>query len=442
MSPPVQSVPSDPVLPARADVVIVGGGISGIAAARELALRGSRVALVEKGVIAGEQSSRNWGWCRRQNRDERELPFAMLALRLWEGLAEEAGADLGFRRTGLVYASDKEADIAAWERWVAMAGSYGMDSRMISGAEAAALMPGNARRWIGGVHSPTDGRAEPALAVPVLAQAARRAGASLHQTCAVREIDIAGGRVAGVITEAGRIACDTVLVAGGAWTGMLLRHHGIRFLQASIQSTSFATVPGEEVTAGGVAMPDVTLRRRLDGGYTVGLAGFGTLHLTPRGALQARPFFPTWRSRRAKLRYRFGASFFTGPDSLQRWGADGPSPFERIRVLDPRPDMALVRRGQREIAAAYPALAGIGVARAWGGMVDCTPDGIPVIGPVEGVSGLHVCAGHTGHGFGTGPATGRLAAELIRGDAPSVDPAPFRHARMVDGSDLGGMELF
>ncbi len=442
MSPPVKSVPSDPALPPRADVVVIGGGISGVSAAWNLARHGASVALVEKGVIAGEQSSRNWGWCRRQNRDERELPLAILASQIWDTLAEETGADLGFRRTGLVYATDKETELAAWECWLGMARGYGMDSRMVTGAEVADLLPGNARTWKGGVHSPTDGRAEPALATPILAEAARKAGATIHQNCAAREIDFAAGRATGVVTEAGRIACDAVLVAGGAWAGMLLRHHGVKFLQASIQSTSFATGPGPEVTSGGVSMPDVTLRRRMDGGFTVGLSGFGTLHLSPRGALQARPFFPTWRTRRAKLRYRLGRSFFNGPDSLQRWGAESPSPFERVRVMDPVADPALVRRGVSELAAAYPALAGLGVARAWGGMVDCTPDGIPVIGPVENVPGLFVCAGHTGHGFGTGPAAGRLAAELIQGDKPSVDPRPFRHSRMTDGTDLGGMDLF
>ncbi|HEX9858380.1 MAG TPA: FAD-binding oxidoreductase [Paracoccaceae bacterium] len=441
MSPPVRPVVNDVVLPRQAEVVVIGGGISGVAGAWELARRGTRVALVEKGVIGAEQSSRNWGWCRQQNRDERELPLAMLALRMWETLAEEAGGDLGFRRSGLIYTSDSDDDLAAWEAWGVMARGYGVDTRMLGGAEAAALLPGHARRWKGGVHSPTDGRAEPGLAAPVLAEAARRAGATLHQGCAAREIEFTAGRVSGVLTEAGRIGCDTVLVAGGAWAGMLLRHHGVPFLQASIQSTSFSTEAGPEVLSAGHSTPDLTLRRRVDGGYTVGLSGFGTLHLAPRGILQTRPFWPTFLKRRAKLSFCFGKSFFLGPDSLQRWSADGPSPFERIRVLDPAPDAQLLRRGLEGMAEAYPALAGLRIAHAWGGMVDCTPDAIPVIGPVLSRPGLHISAGHTGHGFGIGPAAGRLAAELIRGETPSVDPRPFRYERMIDGTDLGSMGM-
>lgn len=436
MTHPPPAIASDP-LPRDAEVVVVGGGISGIAAAGELARRGTRVAVVEKGRIGAEQSSRNWGWCRQQNRDARELPLAILALQMWGAMPPEAG----FRRRGLIYASDSEADIARWEAWGRMARARGVDTRMLSGSEVAALLPAAAHRWRGGVHSPTDGRAEPGRAMAVLALAARRAGATLHQDCAVREIEFSAGRVSGVLTEAGRIGCAAVLVAGGAWAGMLLRHHGVAFLQASIQATSFATLPLPEVVAGGLSMQDVTLGRREDGGYTVGLSGFGRLHLAGRGLLQVRPFWRTFLERRGNLSYGLGRLSLHGPDSLQRWTADRRSPFERIRVLGPEAEPRLVARGVARMAAAFPALAGARVARAWGGLMDFTPDALPVIGPVAHLPGLHICAGHSGHGFGVGPAAGRLAAELIRGDAPCVDPAPFRHARMVDGTDLGAMGM-
>jgi glycine/D-amino acid oxidase-like deaminating enzyme len=103
MSPPVEIVPSDALLPPTADVVIIGGGIIGASAAYALARKGYSVALLEKGMIAGEQSSRNWGWCRQQNRDPREIPLIKRSLEMWGTLDREVGADLGFRRTGLVY---------------------------------------------------------------------------------------------------------------------------------------------------------------------------------------------------------------------------------------------------------------------------------------------------------------------------------------------------
>jgi glycine/D-amino acid oxidase-like deaminating enzyme len=437
MSPPIGAVVSQARIPSSADIVVVGAGMAGIAAAWNLARRGASVAVIEKGVVSGEQSSRNWGWCRQQNRDPRELPLAQLALRIWSGLDKETGEETGFRRTGLVYASNSVADIATWEKWGRIARGCGVDTRMLTGADVARLLPGNSRTWLGGVYSPTDGRAEPELAVPALARAAQKAGATIVQNCAVRAFETSAGRISGVVTEQGAIRCQAVLVAAGAWSGMLLRRHGVKFLQAAVKSTSFYTEPAQAVIEGGVSMQDVTLRRRLDGGYTVGLSGQGQLQITPWGLMQAKAFWPTFQVRRKGLTYAVGRQFFDGPESFSRWRADGVSPFERIRVLDPEPDLHLVARGLKKLQEIYPALKGVRAAQSWGGMVDSTPDAIPVIAPVQSRPGLYIASGFSGHGFGIGPAAGQLAAELIRGDRPCVDPQAYRYERMIDGADLG-----
>ncbi len=441
MSPPVHPVAGDPALPHAVDVVVVGAGMAGVAAAYELARKGHRVAVIEKGTVSGEQSSRNWGWCRQQNRDVRELPLAMWGLRRWGELAAETGRDLGFRRTGLVYATDRPGDLADWERWGGAARPFQMQSRMLSGAEAEALTPGSRGGWIGGVHSPTDGRAEPSLAVPALAEAARALGATVHQGCAVRGFHVEAGRLRGVVTERGLVRADAVLLAGGTWTGLMMRRHGHRFVQASVRSTSFATVPAPAVTEGGVALPGVTLRRRLDGGYTVGMSGRGLMEVSLQGLRYAKPFWQTFLKRRAGLAVTVGRSLFDGPEGLARWSMDAETPFERVRTLDPPPERRLIEAGLASLGAAYPALTGIAVARSWGGQVDVTPDAIPVISAVDPLPGLFVSAGFSGHGFGIGPAAGRLAADLVAGDAPIVDPHPFRYGRMTDGTDLGAPGL-
>src|SRR5487761_2708025 len=103
MGPRVDPVQSDATLPARTTVVVGGGGIIGASTAFFLARRGVPVVLCEKGRIAGEQSSRNWGWCRKMGRDPREIPLAIEALRLWEERNALTGSETGFRRCGIAY---------------------------------------------------------------------------------------------------------------------------------------------------------------------------------------------------------------------------------------------------------------------------------------------------------------------------------------------------
>src|SRR5580765_617346 len=108
MPAPLTKIETSPDLPQSADAVIIGGGIIGVFTAYYLAQRGMKVAVVEKGLIGAEQSSRNWGWCRQQNRDARELPLVTKSLDLWERFAAESGEDTGFKRCGLLYLSDNE----------------------------------------------------------------------------------------------------------------------------------------------------------------------------------------------------------------------------------------------------------------------------------------------------------------------------------------------
>jgi glycine/D-amino acid oxidase-like deaminating enzyme len=435
MSPIVKRIQNDQELPAQADVVVIGGGIVGATAAFFLAERGLSVALVEKGHAGCEQSSRNFGWCRRQMRDERELPLSGIALQAWDEFAAKIGDDVGFRRCGLLYATDNPKQLAEWEAWRETARQFNVNTKMLSAREAAAAIPAKGRQWLGGVHSINDGKAEPATAAPTIANGARKFGATIHQECAARGLDMVNGAVAGVITEKGTIRTQAVLCAGGAWTSMFCHQYGVLFPQASVRQTALRTRPTTDLGEA-IYTPECALTRRLDGSYTLAISGRATLDITPQGLRYARSFMPMFMKRLKAVQIGINGSFFRGPEAFASWNSDTTSPFERMRVLDPAPSRRTIAAILKGVTNQFPALTGIEVADSWGGYVDCTPDAVPVISQADGVKGLYLAAGGSGHGFGLGPGIGRLAADLVANDTPCVDPTPFRLSRFFDGSRI------
>ena len=433
---PLNRVADDSTLPATADVVVIGGGIVGVTAAFDLARHGVKVALLEKGLIGAEQSSRNWGWVRQQGRDRRELPLIVESLAIWEGLQNEAGIELGFRRSGLLSLTRDAGELARWQRWAVNGRAAGITVNELSAHDAEAALPSRARPWLGGLHTPTDAQAEPALATPAIAEAARRAGATLHQQTAVRGLEVSGGAVSGVITEKGRIATRSVLVAAGAWSSLLLRRHGIRLPQLNVRSTVVRTSEAPPVVAGTFCSTDFCLRRRDDRGYSLTLRGDETFDISLDGLRYLRDFLPLLKRNHADIKIRFGASFFASLGNDRAQPLDRVSAFETLRVADPAPDRAVVRKALARFRRGRPELAAVGSAESWAGRIDLTPDLIPVISKVSSLAGLTVATGFSGHGFGIGPGAGRLASDLVRDETPIVDPTPFRLSRFDDGSTL------
>ena len=226
--------------------------------------------LCEKGHIGGEQSSRNWGWVRQMGRDPRELPLAIEALRLWGGMNEAVQGETGFRRCGIIFLCRTQDDLAKRAAWLEAAQPYQLDTRLLTRAEAAEKLPGLTGEWAGALYTASDGRGEPQMAAPAIAEAARRLGAGVFTQCAVRGVETQGGRVAGVVTEKGRIACDSVVLAGGAWSRLFCGNLGVRLPQLKVLSSVMRTEPlagGPETSASGVGFG---FRKRLDGGYNVG----------------------------------------------------------------------------------------------------------------------------------------------------------------------------
>ncbi len=436
MAPRVEPVVADSQVPARVDVVVIGGGIIGASTAFFLAQKGISVAMCEKGHIAGEQSSRNWGFCRQQGRDPRELPLIGESLRIWRTIDRTIEGDTGFRQAGIVYLAEDEKAAAAHEKWLDYARPYQLDTRRIAGPELAALLPGAARQWPSALHTASDGRAEPQKAAPAIAVAVRRLGGTVLTDCAVRGLDTAAGRIAGVVTEKGRIACGSVVLAGGAWSRLFCRNLGITLPQLKVRGSVMRTSAVANAPEASLWAPGLGLRKRLDGGYSVAHGSLTDVDIGPDNFRLLKAFWPALRGAHTGLRLRFGKRFLEEMAEPARWPLDRESPFERVRVLDPAPSADLLDVAAAQLRADFPAFKDARIEERWAGYIDVTPDAVPVISPVEQLSGFFIATGFSGHGFGIGPGAGRLMADLVSGAPPIVDPAPYRFARFSDGSKV------
>ncbi|MEM6481107.1 MAG: FAD-binding oxidoreductase [Pseudomonadota bacterium] len=426
MTAPLVTISTSELLPKRADVVVVGGGIVGTSTAYWLARAGQSVTLLEKGHIGAEQSSRNWGWCRQQNRDARELPLATRSLALWEDAMRDCGTGLGFRRCGLLYLSNTQSEIDSWAAWKPIADAHGVETHMLTPHEATDRGAATGRHWRGGVWSPTDGVADPSAAAPILACGVMKHGGTVLQNCAARGLETQAGRVSAVITEKGHIATSQVIVAGGAWAGLFLHQLGISFPQASVRSSILSVAPGAQGLPHALHTKDVSLTRRSDGGYTLAISGLARLDPTQGMIRHAKYFLPMFAKRWQSLSPGGPQAWRAGFDGARLWSLDKKTPMEEIRILSPKADNSVIKKTLARGRALLPELAKVEVQATWAGYIDSTPDGVPVIDADVGLPGLAIAAGLSGHGFGIGPGVGHLMADLVLGRKPITESVQYR----------------
>lgn len=434
MPAPLFPVESSPNLPTHADVVVIGGGIIGAFAAYYMAKRGMKVALVEKGRVGAEQSSRNWGWCRQQNRDARELPMATKSLDLWEQFGAETGEVTGFQRCGLLYLSNSEKELEGWARWGEFARTVNVKTHMLTADEAAQRGRATGKAWKGGVFAPTDGTADPSRAAPAVARALMRLGGTVHQGCAARGVETEGGRLSAVVTEKGTIRTKVAVLAGGAWASSFCRQYGMRFPQAAIRQTVLSVATSGKDIPAALHTTGVSMTRRVDGGYTLAISGRGRVDPTPQLLRFAPQFLPMFQRRWRNLAPGGLEGVRSGHEGWSRWRLDQPTPMERMRVLDPKVDASVVSLTYKRAVELVPELKQSSVTAAWAGYVDSTPDGVPGIGEMSNLPGFVLAAGFSGHGFGIGPGAGHLIADIVSGAEPIVDPRPYHPGRFLSSA--------
>jgi glycine/D-amino acid oxidase-like deaminating enzyme len=345
-------------------------------------------------------------------------------------MQQRTGVDVGFRKNGILYLCDSESEAAKQAGWLEQARPFQIDCRLIGSDEIARLLPGAARRWPAALYTPGDGCAEPQKATPAVANAAQRQGAHVLEHCAVRGIETAAGRVSGVITERGTIRCSQVVLAGGAWSGLFCSNLGIRLPLLFILNSVLRTAPLEGAPLPAAGGPDYAFRRCADGGYSIARRNANVADIIPDNFRYFFEFLPNLIKDWHALRLRFGRRFFEQLKVPRRWTPGSETPFERTRTLDPAPSESILDEGMRNLINVFPVFRQAKVVQRWAGLIDVTPDAVPVISAVPTLPGFFLSVGYSAHGFGIGPGAGQLTADLVMGRTPIVDPKPYRFERL------------
>ena len=378
-----------------ADVVVLGGGSTGTSAAFQLARRRyGKVVLVERDSVGAGPTAKSIGIIRLHYSHEPLIRLAARSLELFEGFEGLTGATADFTRCGfLLLAPEREMGVLRAN--VELQHRFGIGSSVLTPPEIAALDPRMALDDVAGAAwEPKSGFADGYATATGFAAAARREGAEIWEKTAVQRLIVDGGRVRAVQTARGEISTPAVLAACGPWTPALLQPLGVNVpIQSSRQQVvQLATPPG--FGALGVVIEDLA-----QGFYVRPEAGNTVL----AGVLEEE------------------AEQIVSPDAFDR-GVD----------LD------FVERVGQMWARRYPGAQDAEVRRGYASLYDITPDWQPVLGAVDGIGGLYIAAGFSGHGFKLSPGLGEVLAAIIAGETAGIDVSMFRLSRFAEGHPIRG----
>jgi len=373
---------------AEVDVLVVGGGITGLSVAVHAARRGLRTRLVEAGPLGGVSTQRSGALVRTHYDDRSSATLALRGLRLFETFEERYGGPSGFVTTGFAYVpTPEERDSGAFARRLAMLAETGVETAALDPDELRRVDPAVDVSDVGVVaYEPRSGYADPATTTASLASAALAAGATLSErTAALALTTDHTGAVTGAQLAApsgtSTVAAGAVVLCSGAWSAGLAAGAG---LHLPIRPTAVKLAFAERRVATHLTVIDAPNR----------------IYLRPDGANATLVGRRTWTD----------------------------EPLDSPDAALPEVGDAFLRESVERLALRLPSARGARTAGSRAGMLDMTPDGLPYVGPVPAdpvsgrpaVPGLWLCCGWSGTGFKTGPAVGDALAGWIATGTPDA----------------------
>ncbi|HET6296427.1 MAG TPA: FAD-binding oxidoreductase [Kribbella sp.] len=368
-------------LPARADVVIVGGGVMGTSIAFHLAEAGvERVLLLEMAQLGSGSTSKAAGGVRANFSDELNIALGARSLEAFAAFGERPGQEIDLHRVGYLFLLSTGDQLELFEESTRLQNAAGQPTRMISASEAARLAPLiSTDGLVGACFSPNDGHCTPESVVLGYATAARRLGATLVTGCTVLGIDAVGNEIRQVRTSLGIVETSTVICAAGAWSASLA---------ASV----------------GVDLPVTPLRRQIV-------------------VTDAIPTLPP----DLPMTIDFSSTFYfhrEGPGLLVGMSDPEEEPGFNLDNSD-----AWLPRLTAVMEQRTPSLLEVGLTGGWAGLYEVTPDHNALIGEAAGIDRFLYATGFSGHGFLQGPAIGEVIRDLYLGRTPFVDVSPLDATR-------------
>jgi sarcosine oxidase subunit beta len=372
-----------------ADVVIIGGGIMGAAAAYYLAKRGIRdVVLLEKELISQGSTGLSVGGIRQQFSHPANIQLSQRSVRVFDNFREEFGVDIGYHKAGYVFLAQEEETWRDFLVSVETQRRLGVPVEVLEREEILGRWPYlNVNDIRGGTFCGEDGYADPYLVAMGFAQAARRLGVRIEELTRAADIRREGDRISGVVTSRGVIRTPVVVNAAGPWAAEVGR-------------------------MAGVDLPVLPYRRQ---------------------AFMTQPFdlFP---KPVPMIIDQDDAFYFRGSDPGLIMGMSDPHEPPGFRL---QTDRGFLERVVEAAVHRSPRLESARILRGWAGLYEVTPDDNPIIGSIASCPGLFCAVGFSGHGFQHGPAVGQILSRLIAGQDSDLDLAPFSLERF-DESLNGG----
>jgi sarcosine oxidase subunit beta len=381
-----------PTPPKTADIVILGAGVMGASIAFHLAQRKpGRVVILEKDHAGQGASGRSSALVRMHYTFPPEVELALRSLEVFRDWQHIVGTPSDFRRTGFVRIVP-EAEHDRLRENVAMQQRLGVNTRLVTREELREIAPDWAVDDVPlAAYEPDSGYGDGNGVANGFLARAQEFGAEYYPRTQVTHLCASGGRITGVATSQGEVAAPVVIAAVGQWTVPLLRTIGVHVpIETELHETVVLVNPPE---------------------------------MTPRAPACIDSISCTYFRSDAHDKTLVGG--FYG-----RRGVD-PDQFPSHAAPDSLAD--LVRAASRRV----PALERAGILRGITGVYDMTPDSRPLLGAVDGVAGLYLCAGFSGMGFKISPAVGMVMAEqVLEGRAHTVDIRPFRLPRFAEGQPI------